>query len=51
MSINRGVGSGDGDWGRIKTAGGKFQYRVDLFSRDVELLDDFLYGEIGRAHV
>src|ERR1700675_347671 len=40
MSIHRGLCSG----GRIKAACGKFKYRVDLFPRDVELLDYFLYG-------
>src|ERR1700691_5837175 len=44
MSIGRGVCSGNSGWRCIQTAGGKFQYRVDLFSRDVELIDDFLYG-------
>src|SRR5712692_7972369 len=44
MSINRGVCGGGGVPDRIKTAGGEFQYRVDLFPRDVELLDDFLYS-------
>src|SRR6266496_3872149 len=47
MSISRGVCSGGGDRDRIKTAGGKFQDRVDLFPREVELLDDFLYGGSG----
>src|SRR6266849_3156880 len=42
MSIHRGICSGDAD--RIKAAGGKFKYRVDLFPRDVELFDDFLDG-------
>src|SRR5271156_496558 len=32
---------------RIKTARGKFQHRVDLFSREVELFDDFLDGSSG----
>ncbi len=45
MSIHGGICSGGGD--RIKAAGGKFKYRVDLFPRDVELLDDFLYGGSG----
>jgi hypothetical protein len=38
MSIHRGICNGGGD--RIEAAGGKFQYRADLFPRDVELLDD-----------
>jgi hypothetical protein len=42
MSIDRGICSGDPD--RIEAAGGKFQYSIDLFPRDVELLDDFLYA-------
>src|SRR5258708_38835720 len=42
MSIHRGICIGGTD--RIKAAGGKFKYRVDLFPRDVELFDDFLYG-------
>src|SRR5450432_1296750 len=42
MSINWRFCSGDRD--RIKTAGGKCQYRVDLFPSDVELLNDFLNG-------
>src|SRR6266851_740411 len=45
MSIDGGICSGDAD--RIKAAGGKFQYGVDLFPRDVELLDDFLYAGSG----
>src|SRR5229473_4000616 len=45
MSIDGGICTGDAD--RIKAAGGKFQYRVDLFPRDVELLDDFLYAGSG----
>src|SRR5690348_15152936 len=44
-SIHRGLCSGNGS--RVKAAGGKFKYRVDLFSRDIELLDDFLYGGSG----
>jgi len=40
MSIDGGICSGDA--GRIKAAGCKFQYCVDLFPRDVELFDDFL---------
>src|SRR6266700_2801834 len=44
MSIHGGVCSGDGDGDRIKAAGGKLKDRVDLFPRDIELLDDFLDG-------
>src|ERR1035437_4199628 len=47
MRIHGGVCSGDGERGRIKAAGGKFKYRINLFPRDVELLDDFLYGGSG----
>ena len=35
------------NWDRIKTAGGKFKYGIDLLPRDVELLDDFFYGGAG----
>src|SRR6266852_1360607 len=42
MSIDGGICSGDA--GRIKAAGCKFQYCIDLFPRDVELFDDFLDG-------
>jgi hypothetical protein len=38
MSIHGGLYSGGG----IKAARGKFEYRVDLFPRNVGLLDDFL---------
>src|SRR5271165_3151230 len=41
MSIDGGMCSKGGGW--IKAAGGKFKHRVDLFPRDVELLDDFFY--------
>src|SRR5258708_5336247 len=40
MSIHRAIGSADGN--RVEGAGGKFKHRVDLFPRDVELLNDFL---------
>src|SRR5271166_985314 len=45
MSIDGGMCSKGGGW--IKAAGGKFKHRVDLFPRDVELLDDFFYGGPG----
>src|SRR5271165_7451733 len=45
MSIHREICGRSRD--RIKAAGGKFKYRVDLFPRDVELLDDFFYGGSG----
>src|SRR5271165_219167 len=45
MSIHSGVCSRGGD--RIKAAGGKFKYRVDLFPRDIELLYDFFYRGSG----
>jgi len=45
MSIHGAVGSGDGERGRIKAAGGEFKYSINLFPRDVELLDDLLYGD------
>jgi hypothetical protein len=44
MSIYGGVCSRDGERKRIEAAGGKFKYRINLFPRDVELLDDFLYA-------
>src|SRR5271155_837410 len=47
MSINGGLCSGDSGRGSIKATGGKFQHRVDLLARDIELLDDFLYGGSG----
>lgn len=31
----------------MKAAGSKLKYHVDLFSRDVKLLDDFLYAGSG----
>src|SRR5438034_1399995 len=43
MSIQGSV-SNDGEWSRIKAAGRKFEYRINLFARDVELLNDFLDG-------
>ena len=45
MSIDCGICNWGRDW--IKAEGGKFKYRVDLFPRNVELLDDFLYGDSG----
>src|SRR5450631_4415121 len=42
MSFHWGVCSGDRGRDRIETAGGKFKYRVNLFPRDVELVDNFL---------
>src|SRR5271157_3159718 len=45
MSIHREICGRSRD--RIKAAGGKFKYRVDLFPRDVELLNDFFYGGPG----
>src|SRR5271157_5445852 len=45
MNIHRGICSRGGDW--IKAAGGKFNYRIDLFPRDVELLYDFFYRGSG----
>src|SRR5271157_3741852 len=45
MSIYRGICSRGRD--RIKAAGGKFKYHVDLFQCDVELLDNFFYGGSG----
>ena len=42
MSINRRVCRGEGDRSRLKASGGKLQDRVDLFARNVELLDDFI---------
>jgi hypothetical protein len=47
MSIHGGTCSGDRERGWIKAAGGKFKYRVNLFPRDVKLLDDFLYSGSG----
>jgi len=47
MSIHRRFRSGDGDRARIEAAGGKFKYRLNLFPRDVELLDDFFYSGSG----
>ena len=38
MSIQDGAGS---CWS-VEAAGGKLKYLVDLFARDVELLDDFV---------
>src|SRR5579872_2761641 len=40
MRIHRGLRSGNGD--RVKAARGKFQYRLDLFARNIELFDYFL---------
>src|ERR1035441_5270350 len=46
MSIRpRGFCSRQG--GRSKTASGKFQHRIDLFARHVELLDNFVYRRAG----
>jgi len=43
MRIHRGVCSRDGERNRVKAAGGKFKYRLNLLPRDVELLDDLVY--------
>jgi hypothetical protein len=40
MSIEGGAGRG-WSWS-VEAAGGKLKYLVDLFARDVELLDDFV---------
>jgi hypothetical protein len=47
MSNHGAVCSGDGERGRIKAAGGEFKYSINLFPRDIELLDDFLDGGSG----
>jgi hypothetical protein len=59
MSIEGGAGRG-WSWS-VEAAGGKLKYLVDLFARDVELLDDFVdrgagfevfeYGGDGHARV
>jgi len=59
MSIEGGAGR-SWSWS-VKAAGGKLKYLVDLFARDVELLDDFVdrgagfevfeYGGDGHARV
>ena len=44
MRIQGSVWRRDGERSRIEAAGGEFKDRVDLFPRDIEMLDDFLYA-------
>src|SRR5580704_3151768 len=46
MRIVRGRRAGGNRWG-VQAAGGKFQHRLNLLSRYMELLDDFLDAGAG----
>ncbi len=47
MSIHGGTGRGK-DW-RVEASGGELKHGIDLFLREVELLDDFVYAGTNKG--